>query len=55
MSSSLSPKGITVTKCPLIVRTNMFKINNSLPIVDDNTSLQGTAILCHYLSRQLKV
>ena len=38
MSISLSSKDITVTKCPLVIHTNLFKRNISLPTVDDKYS-----------------
>ena len=38
MNSSLSSKYITVTKCPPLIHTNLFKRNIPLPIVDDKYS-----------------
>ena len=38
MNSSLSSKDITVTKCPPVIRTNLFKRNISLPTADDKYS-----------------
>ena len=38
MNSSLSSKDITVTKCPPVIHTNLFKRNISLPTVDDKYS-----------------
>ena len=35
MISSLSSKDITVTKCPPVIHTNLFKSNSSLPAVYD--------------------
>ena len=38
MNSSLSSKDITVTKHPLVISTNLFKRNISLPTVNDKYS-----------------
>ena len=38
MSSTLLSKDITVTRCRPIVHTNLFKSNNSPPVVDDKYS-----------------
>ena len=38
MINLLSSKDITVTKCPPVIRTNLFKRNISLPTVDDKYS-----------------
>ena len=35
MISELSFKDRSVTKCPPIIRSNIFKSNSSLPVVDD--------------------
>ena len=35
MSSSILSRNVTVTKCPPIIRKNLFKSNSSLPVVDD--------------------
>ena len=36
MSSLLSPKDMTVTRCPPIVRANLFKSNSSLVLAVDD-------------------
>ena len=38
MINLLSSKDITVTKCPPVIRTNLFKRNSSQPVVDDKYS-----------------
>ena len=38
MTSSLLSKDMTVTKCPPVIRTNLFKNDSSLPPVDDTNS-----------------
>ena len=38
MNMSLTSKNITVTKCPPVIRTNLFKRNISLPTVDNKYS-----------------
>ena len=38
MISSLSSKDITLTKCPPVIRTNLFKRNSSLSYGDDKDS-----------------
>ena len=38
MNGLLSSKDITVTKCPPVIFTNLFKRNNSLTTVDDKYS-----------------
>ena len=55
MSSLFSPKDVTVTKFPLIVRTNVFKSNSSLPIVDGIYMFTMTRNILASLLHQLEV
>ena len=54
MSSSLLPKDITVTRCRPIVRTNLFKYNISLPVVDDTYSFTWVSTTLSSLITSIK-